>query len=62
MRQNVVSLVLRLPPEDHARLTEAAKNSLRSLNSEMVFRLKQSLARKPAGRPRKIFQAEAQTS
>lgn len=35
-------LTLRLPPEVHARMVKAAAESGRSLNSEIVYRLKRS--------------------
>lgn len=41
-----VHLELRLPKVLHARLTGQAKRELRSLNSEMVFRLQESLETK----------------
>jgi hypothetical protein len=37
-----VKLQLRLPRQEHQRLTRAARRALRSLNSEILHRLKQS--------------------
>jgi predicted HicB family RNase H-like nuclease len=39
-----VKLNLRLPPREHRRLKQAAEASCRSLQREILFRLRQSLA------------------
>lgn len=44
MPNEKVPLMLRLPPEIHVRLVAAARDSDRSLNSEIVNRLRLSFA------------------
>lgn len=47
----LVRLTLRLPREVHEALTEAADNSRRSLNAEIVIRLERSVIQDPPPRP-----------
>jgi hypothetical protein len=39
-----VNLNLRLPPQEHRSLKQAAERACRSLQGEILFRLRQSLA------------------
>jgi predicted HicB family RNase H-like nuclease len=41
-RKEVIGLVLRLEPTLHERLTTEAKQSVRSLQGEIIFRLRNS--------------------
>jgi predicted HicB family RNase H-like nuclease len=45
MKDDVVKLMLRIDPELHCSLVELAKTAERSLNSEIKWRLRQSLER-----------------
>jgi predicted HicB family RNase H-like nuclease len=40
---SVIALMLRLPPDLHANLKDCAKENERSLNSEIIHRLRRSL-------------------
>jgi Arc-like DNA binding dprotein len=51
MADKVVNLNLRLPPQLHAKLVEQARNSKRSLNSEIIGRLSGRLADSSAELP-----------